>query len=200
MSARNRSFSFWKWFLFLALVAAALGGWFWYRNNSQDAPLDYKTAAVTRGNLTQAVTANGQLSAVKNVTVGSQVSGIITKIYVDFNSRVTNGQLVAEIDPSTYLQNITQSKAELANAQASLELAELNMRRARELHTNELIAAAEYDKTVVELHQSQAVVQMREASLKRVQVDLERTKIYAPIDGVVISRAVDEGQTVAASF
>jgi HlyD family secretion protein len=137
---------------------------------------------------------------VKNVTVGSQVSGIITKIHVDFNSRVTNGQLVAEIDPSTYLQNITQSEAEVANSKAALELAELNMRRARELRTNELISAAEYDKTVVELHQGEAVVQMREAALNKVKVDLARTKIYAPIDGVVISRAVDEGQTVAASF
>src|SRR5215510_6113971 len=108
MSARNRS-SIWKWLLFVVIAAAAVGAWLWYRNKNQDGPLDYKTAAITRGNLTQAVTANGQLSAVKNVTVGSQVSGIITKIYVDFNSRVTNGQLVAEIDPSTYLQNITQS-------------------------------------------------------------------------------------------
>jgi HlyD family secretion protein len=199
MSARKRS-STGKWLLGLALVAGAIGGWLWYRKQAQEDPLDYKTAVVTRGDLTQAVTANGQLSAVKNVTVGSQVSGIITKIHVDFNSRVTNGQLVAEIDPSTYLQNITQSEAEVSNAKAALELAELNMRRARELRTNELISAAEYDKTVVELHQGEAVVQMREASLNKVKVDLARTKIYAPIDGVVISRAVDEGQTVAASF
>src|SRR4030095_12137010 len=119
-----------KWLLGLALVAGAIGGWLWYRKQVQEDPLDYKSAAVTRGDLTQAVTANGQLSAVKNVTVGSQVSGIITKIHVDFNSRVTNGQLVAEIDPSTYLQNITQSEAEVANSKAGLELAELNMRRA----------------------------------------------------------------------
>ena len=199
MNARSR-WSASKWVLLVLVVAAAIGAWQWYRKQSQDSPLDYKTTGVTRNDITQTVTANGQLSAVKNVTVGSQVSGIITKLYVDFNSRVTNGQLVAEIDPSTFLQNITQSEADLANSQAAHELAQLNMRRAGELRTNELISAAEYDKTLVELHQSEAVVKMREAALAKVKVDLDRTKIYAPIDGVVISRAVDEGQTVAASF
>jgi HlyD family secretion protein len=190
----------WKWWILLLLVAAALGGWRWYAKRPTNTEPDYKTAAASRGDITQIVTANGQLSAVKSVTVGSQVSGIITEINVDFNSRVTNGQVIAQIDPSTYQQNITQSEAELANANASLELAELNMGRAKELRKSDLISAAEYDKTLVELHQAQAVVRLREASLKKTKVDLERTTIYSPIDGIVISRVVDVGQTVAASF
>jgi len=191
----------WKWLVLLVLLGGgAFGGWRWYQQQSKEAPIDYKTAAATRGDLTQAVTANGQINAVKNVAVGSQVSGIITDIKVDFNARVTNGQVIAQIDPSTYQQNIMQSEAELTNAVAGWELAALNLRRARALSTNNLIPMAEYDSALVALHQAEAVVKMREAVLKKSQVDLERTTIYAPIDGVVISRVVDVGQTVAASF
>jgi HlyD family secretion protein len=199
MTAKRRS-GWGKWVFLLLLVAAAAGGWWWYQQRNDNKEPDYKTATVVRGDITQSVTANGQLSAVKNVTVGSQVSGIITALGADFNSKVTNGQIIAQIDPSTYLQTITQTEAELANSQAALELAELNMRRARELRTNELIAASEFDKSTVELHQAQAGVRIREATVKKAKVDLERTTIYAPIDGIVISRAVDVGQTVAASF
>ena len=195
----KRSRAKWPWILAVIAVGGG-GGWWWFQARSQDAPLDYRTTPVSRGDITQAVTANGQLSAVTNVTVGSQVSGLIIDIRADFNSRVTNGQIVAQIDPDTYLQNITQTEAELANAAAGLELAELNMRRAKELRDSELVSAAEYDKTLVELHQAQAVVHMREAALNKAKVDLARTTIYAPIDGIVISRAVDKGQTVAASF
>jgi HlyD family secretion protein len=199
MTAKKRS-GWGKWVILLLLVGGGVGAWFWYSRQPQDNDADYKTAVVARGDITQSVTANGQLSAVKNVTVGSQVSGIITALGADFNSQVTNGQVVAQIDPSTYIQNITQTEAELANSKAGLELAELNLRRASELRTNQLIAASEYDKTLVELHQAEAAVKIREAAVKKSKVDLERTTIYAPIDGVVISRAVDVGQTVAASF
>ena len=199
MTARKR-FAPWKWLSILLLLGVAYAGWRWYQNRTDEALLDYKTATVTRGDLTQVVTANGQINTVKNVMVGSQVSGIITDIKVDFNSRVTNGQVIAQIDPSTYQQNIMLAEAELANSAAALELAQLNMRRVQVLRTNNLISASEYDQTLVTLHQAEAVVKMRDASLKRAQVDLERATIYAPIDGVVISRVVDVGQTVAASF
>lgn len=189
-----------KWLLMLVLLGGAVAAWFAYQKAHKEAPVDYKTATVSRGDLTQAVTANGQISPVKSVTVGSQVSGIITDIKVDFNSRVTNNQVIAQIDPSTYDQNITQAEADLANAKAGWELTDVNMRRAKELRTSELISAADYDKCVADLHQADAVVKMREALVKKAKVDLERTTIYAPIDGVVISRVVDVGQTVAASL
>lgn len=197
---RKKRFGPWKWILLLLVLAGAFVAWRWYGKRSKETPVEYKTATVARGDITQVVTANGQINAVKNVTVGSQVSGIITDIKVDFNSRVTNGQVIAQIDPSTYEQNITQAKAELANAAAGLELAQLNWKRAQALRTNNLIPEADYDSALVAMHQAEAVVKMREASLKKADVDLERTIIYAPIDGVVISRVVDVGQTVAASF
>lgn len=180
-------------------LAAAFVGWRWYKQPSQPA-IDYKTAAITRGDLTQAVTANGQLSPVKNVAVGSQVSGIITDMRADFNSKVTNGQIIAQIDPSTYQQNITQTEAELANSRAALEYADINARRGKELLANKLIAPSEHEKLIADLHQAEAGVKMREALLQKARVDLERATIYSPIDGIVISRMVDIGQTVAASF
>src|SRR6185436_10109215 len=111
MPAKKR-FGWVKWVLVLVLVAGPWFGWQRYKQPSENA-IDYRTNTVARGDITQSVTANGQLMAVKNVQVGSQVSGIITDIKVDFNSRVTNGQVIAQIDPSTYQQNITQSEAEL---------------------------------------------------------------------------------------
>ena len=198
MSSKKR-FGWVKW-LFLVLLAA--GGWFgwrWYKQPGKT-PIDYRTATVARGDITQSVTANGQLMAVKNVQVGSQVSGIITDLKVDFNSRVTNGQVIAQIDPSTYEQVITQSEAELANAKAAWQLANVSARRAKELNADKLISAAELDKALADVQQADAVVKMREALLQKAKVDLERTTIYSPIDGIVISRMVDVGQTVAASF
>ncbi len=190
----------WKWLILFVLLGGGFAAWYWYQQGHKETAVDFKTAPVARGDLTQVVTANGQISPVMTITVGSQVSGIITAIKVDFNSRVTNGQVIAQIDPSSYDQIITQSDADLANAQAGAELTLLNMRRARELRTNELISASDFDKAVADLHQAEAVVKMREALLKKAKVDLERTTIYAPIDGIVISRVVDVGQTVAASL
>src|SRR6266496_5181275 len=154
MAVRKRS-SAWNWLLVLLLLGGGIGGWRWYAKRPANSAPDYKTATVTKGDITQVVTANGQLSAVKSVSVGSQVSGIITEIKVDFNSRVTNHQVIAQIDPSTYQQNITQSEAELAGTKAALELAEVNMRRASALRTNQLISASEYDTTLVALHQAE---------------------------------------------
>jgi HlyD family secretion protein len=162
--------------------------------------ISFRTAAVTRADVIQSVTANGELAAVKTVQVGCQVSGMIKELLVDYNSVVTNGQVIARLDPATFEQNLAQADAELATAKAALELAEVNFRRAEALHREKLIADSEFDKTQAELSQSRANVKMREASLNRARVDLERTTITAPIDGVVITRTVNVGQTVAANF
>ncbi len=199
MTAKRKS-GLLKWSVLLALVVCAYVGWKWYSGKSKTTTVEYKNVPVSRGDITQTVTANGQLSPVKSVTVGSQVSGIIVDINVDFNSTVTNGQVLAQIDPSTYKQNLTQAEAELASTMATLEHAQLNYKRAKELRANDLISQSDFETTEVELHQAQATVKMREASVNNAKVNLERTTIYSPIDGVVISRAVDAGQTVAASF
>lgn len=188
------------WIVLLVLIAAGGGYYYWRTKHPSKKPVEFKTAEVVRGDIIQAVTANGQLSPVKSVQVGTQVSGIIMDIMVDFNSAVTNGQVIAQIDPSTYKQNITQSEADLQNAQAALEYAQVNFKRATELLAAKLIPPADYDKAIADLHQAQAVVKTREASLNKSKVDLERATIYAPVDGIVISRNVDVGQTVAASF
>jgi HlyD family secretion protein len=198
--ATKKKFGWLKWVLIALVLGGGFAGWRLYEKRPKNETPDYKTDAVSRGDVTQMVTANGQLTPVKNVTVGTQVSGIVKEVLVDFNAQVTNGQVIAQIDPSTYEQNITQSEADLASAQAALEYAEMNHRRAKELRANDLVSPADFDKTVVDLHQAEAVLKMRDASLKKSKVDMERTTIYAPIDGVVISRNVDVGQTVAASF
>ena len=196
----NKRFSWGKWLLILLLLGTAGVGWWFYSDQKKDDAPEFKTTTVARGDIVQAVTANGQINAVKNVAVGTQVSGIITEIKVDFNSRVTNGQVIARIDPSTYDQNITQAQAEVANAKASEFLAEINFKRAKELWDAKLIPRSDYDKAEADQRQAQAVVQTRQAGLKRAQVDLDHATIYSPIDGMVISRNVDVGQTVAASF
>ncbi len=189
-----------KWFLILLVLGGAAAGGFIYLKRSKETPVDFKTATISRGDLTQAVTANGQLSPVINVQVGSQISGIINEIKVDFNSKVKQGDVIAQIDPATYDQGVSQADADLMSAKAALELAQINNRRAQELRKNELIAVSDADKALADLHQAEATVKMRDAALQKAKVDLARTTIYAPISGVVISRNVDVGQTVAASF
>jgi len=190
-----------KWLAGLFLIGGGLawGGW-WYLQRSRNAPTDFKTAAAARGDILQTVTANGQISPVKSVTVGSQISGQILDIKVDFNSRVKENDVLAQIDPSTYQRSVAQAEAQVLSAKASRELTEVNYRRATNLLQNNLIPAADADKAVADLHQAEASVKMDEANLESRKVDLERTTIRAPIDGVIISRNVDVGQTVAASF
>ncbi|MEI6085356.1 MAG: efflux RND transporter periplasmic adaptor subunit [Verrucomicrobiota bacterium] len=189
-----------KWLVILAIVAGAIGGgWWWWKRRANDAP-QYQTTAVVRGDLTQLVTATGQLNPVLNVQVGSQISGIIDKLFVDFNSPVKAGQVIALIDPSTYQANLLQAEADLASVNAALELAKINESRAKELLAKELIPPSDYDKSIAGLHQAEATVKQKEASRAKVKIDLDRCTITAPVDGIVISRNVDVGQTVAASL
>jgi HlyD family secretion protein len=197
---KNGKSSWIKWvFILLILGGSATAGYkFWQK--SQTSPPEYKTTTISRGDVTQSVTASGQLNPVMTVQVGSQVSGILKKVLVDFNSLVTNGQVVAQLDPATYEANLLQAEAELANAEAGLELAQLNAERAKKLSAESLISKADADKAIADLHQAEASVKIRRASVEKVRVDVSRTTIYSPIDGVVISREVDVGQTVAASL
>jgi HlyD family secretion protein len=189
-----------RWISLLLVLAAIGGGTYWYITTHREPAVEYQTAAVTRGDLTQVVTATGQLGPVVNVQVGSQISGIIKKLPVDYNSVVKSNEVIAIIDPSTYEVNVLKAEAELANAKANLTLAEVQARRADELFTNNLISASDHDTAKAQLLQAEAVVQSDEATLRNARVQLSYCTIYAPVDGVVISRNVDVGQTVAASF
>lgn len=187
-----------KWLVVPVLVVA--GGGYWYVKQSREQTPQYQTAPVLRGDLEQVVTATGSLTPLTNVDVGSQISGIIKEILVDFNSPVKAGQVVARIDSSFYEADLKSAEADLASARAALELAQLNARRAETLFRDKLISQAEYDSAIAQLHQAEAAVRVREATVQRVRVNLERCTIYSPVDGVVISRRVDVGQTVAASL
>ena len=189
-----------KWVIVLAVVGVVVGGGWWYWQSGRDGKAEYQTEIVTRGDLIQFVTATGQLNPETNVTVGSQISGIISHLYADWNSHVTNGQVVAEIDPATYLANFQQVQSDLANTKAALELAQVNARRAKELFDSKLIPQSDYDTAVANLHQAEATVLNKQAAVANAQVNLDRCTIVSPVDGVVISRNVDVGQTVAASL
>lgn len=186
------------------LILGALGGggyYLWTKYGStEEAAVVYRTSTVSRGKLTQVVTAAGQINALLTVQVGSQISGTLSKIYVDFNSPVKAGQVVAELDPATYRAVVAQGEGDVASARAALELARLNEARKKELRASNLASPADYDKALADLHQAEAMEKVKLAALERSKVDLGRCTILAPIDGIVITRKVDPGQTVAASL
>lgn len=200
MSTRgNHSWMRRLWVWGLLATGLGYGGWSWWQHHPTAAP-NYQTTHVSRGEITKAITASGQLNPLVQVQVGSQISGNIKKLLVDFNSTVTEGQVVAELDPATYEANYLQAQGNLANARAYLEFAELQEKRTRELQANKLNPVAEYEKAQADLHSAQANVTIHEGALKKAAVDLARCTIYSPISGIVLSRNVDVGQTVAASL
>src|SRR5881296_1266137 len=161
---------------------------------------NYQTTTVTRGPITQAVTATGTLNPVVNVQVGSQVSGNIAKLFADFNSQVKTGQVVAQIDPALFQATVTQAEGDVASAQAALELARVNGKRTQDLFARKTSSQADLDQAMANLHQAEANVKIKQGALDKAKADLEHCTITSPIDGVVISRSVDVGQTVAASL
>jgi len=184
----------------LVILGGVVVGGVAYVKRPKDPDLDFKTAQVAHGEITQVVTANGALNPVRTVTVGSQISGIITELKVDFNSKVREGDELVKIDPATYERALARAVADLANSQAGLELAKFNAKRSKQLYAEKLISESEFEQVEVALQQADANVKIRQASVDSAKVDLDRTTIYAPISGMVISRKVDAGQTVAASF
>ena len=197
--AAKKNGGWWKWLILILIAGLVAGGIWYFKQRKSDAP-EYQTETVQPGNLVQTVTATGTLNPVVNVTVGSQVSGRISDLYVDYNSEVTKGQVIAEIDPSNYKAALEQATADLANAQANLELQQVQYRRSSELYTNNLISGSDYDIALASLHQAEATVKIKEASVHNAVVNLNYCKIVSPVNGVVISRAVELGQTVASSF
>src|SRR5215813_2713444 len=188
------------WVVALLVFGGGAAAAIWYFVADHESASQYQTAQVTRGDLIQSVTASGQLNPVVNVQVGSQISGRINKILVDFNSEVKSNQVIAHIDPASYQAAVLRAEADVANAKANLALAEVQSTRANSLFTNNLISASDHDTAVAQAQQAAAQLLSAEAALTNSKVDLSRCTIFAPVDGVVISRNVDVGQTVAASF
>ena len=189
-----------RFFPWLALLAGLFIIAFVVRQCRNGGAANYQTATITRGPITQAVTATGTLNPVVNVQVGSQVSGNIAKLFVDFNSQVKAGQVVAQIDPALFQATVTQAEGDLANAQAALELAKVNAKRTQDLFAKKTSSEADVDQAMATLHQAEANVKIKQGALDKAKADLDHCTITSPIDGVVISRSVDVGQTVAASL
>ena len=199
----------------VVILAVAAGGWYvWGKNRQANADTGFRTATVERGDIRVAISATGTLSAISTVTVGSQVSGQVTDVLVDFNDRVEKGQVLARIDPSTYEAQIEQGSAQIASAQAQLRQSQATLANARadynrkaELGRQKLVSQADVDLARTALQQAQAQVnsataQIRQqtASTQTTRVNLQRTVIRSPVDGVVLTRKIEPGQTVAASL
>ena len=186
--------------VFILILGAGIwwGSRFWGSADATLPPLH--TVEVDRGEVSRRVVAHGTLQPVQKVTVGSQVSGIIEDIMVDFNARVTRGQVIAQIDPSTFAAAVSSARAELESAEAGLKLARMNWERVQELRAQQFIAPSEVDQASATLHQAEAQVRVRRHALERAERELDRCTITSPTDGMVISRNVDVGQTVAASL
>jgi HlyD family secretion protein len=187
-------------FLLLLVVAAAGAAWWQW---GRDAPADgtrYRTQAVDRGDVVQTITANGTLSPLTVVEVGTQVSGTVYKVHADFNDEVEEGQVLAELDPALLQATLKESEANLENARATLELARSNVARTEALFRKNLAPDSDLDQARERVKVGQAQVKIAEAKVERDRTNLRYAVIRSPIGGVVINRAVNVGQTVAASF
>jgi len=177
--------------LAIALLAIFGGG-----NNK----VKYRTEAVTRGDMRAVVTATGTVNPVTTVLVGTQVSGTLKALYADFNSRVKKGQMIAQIDPAFFETQLAQARANTDRAQAALRDAERLMNQNKALFARNLVAKNDYEAALTNYDSAKAQLAQAQAALQAAETNLNYTKIYSPVDGIVISRNVDVGQTVAASF
>lgn len=183
----------------VALVVAAGGFWIWKKSTANAAPT-YRFATIEKGDLEAAVSATGTLSAVTTVQVGTQVSGKITEILVDFNDHVKKGQLIARIDPTLPEQAVRDAQAGLERNQAELEQSEREYTRNEQLFQRKVLTEIEFNNAKYALAVARANVKSAQVALDRAKQNLSYTQIYAPIDGIVVERTVELGQTVVASM
>ncbi|MEY4505308.1 MAG: hypothetical protein RL154_1608 [Pseudomonadota bacterium] len=185
-----------------ALLVAGLAIFFGYKyyTNSVAEKERFKLAKVEIKNITQTVSANGTINPVSMISIGTQVSGTVQKLFVDYNSYVKEGQILAELDPVLFKAQLAQSKAEVSSAIASVDLANANLKRADELFSKGYISRQEYDQAVQTQRASKASLDLSRAKENKDQSNLNFSVIRSPVAGIVVDRQVDIGQTVAASF
>jgi HlyD family secretion protein len=189
-----------RWIVVGVVVLAAAGAFTLWKARSKGEGPRYRTAVVERGSIRSVVSATGTIEPVVQVQVGSQVSGTVSKLYADFNSLVKQGQLLLQLEPSSFRARSAQAEATVARAQAALKESKRQLRRSQELVKDNYVSQADVEAAEVDVDQKQADLKQAEAQLQAASVDLANTTIRAPIDGVVIARSVDVGQTVAASL
>lgn len=183
------------------VVLATIAGGSWYLwTQKSDKPPEFNTVKISRGDVIQVVTASGDIQPVISVDVSSQVSGLIKEVLVDYNSPVKQGDVLARLDPATYEQRLKQAEADLQSTVANNTLARINFERVRDLRKKELVSQQELDQSEAQLAQSNAQLLTRQASVEDAKVNLGRCTIYAPIDGLVMSKVAEVGKTVAASL
>lgn len=196
-----RTLFFNKWTLFIVIISLGLGAYFFWQKTQELPPeAKYKMQTIEKGNLIQSVSANGTLNPLVLVTVGTQISGKVIKLHVDFNDRVEEGQILAELDPSLLNAQLAQSEANVKSAEATLELAMANNKRAKELFAKEYISKQEFDVSTQSLKSATAALELARAQRQKDQTNQAYTIIRSPVSGVVVDRQIDVGQTVAASL
>ncbi len=187
--------------LAILLLACIIAGYYFYKNSAKKNAEDvYKLQEVTMGDVEQSVSANGTINPVTLVSVGTQVSGRVSKLYVDFNDKVDKGQVLLELDDALLKAQIAQTEGTVRNAEASVELAKANEARFRSLYTQEYVSHMELDQAIQALKSANAQLQTARAQLQRDKTNLGYSIIRSPVSGVVVDRQIDVGQTVAASF
>ena len=187
------------WIAVVVIVIVAVAAWA-MSGGKKEEDINFKEEKVALKTLQNSVTATGTIEAVTSVTVGTQVSGIVNKLYVDYNSQVKKGQVIAELDKTNLLSELNTAKANLASAQSSLNYQAANMERYKTLYKKGLVSADEYENALLTYRQAKEQVASSKENVQRAQTNLGYATITSPIDGTVISKSVEEGQTVAASF
>ena len=187
------------WIAIAVIIVIILGVWK-CSGGKKEEKVTFETAKVEKGNIQTSITATGTIEPVTSVTVGTQVSGIVSRLYVDYNSVVKRGQVIAELDRTNLISELNAQKANLASAQSSLNYQESNFKRYQTLYEKGLVSADEFESARLQYQQAREQVAQSRESVQRAQTNLGYATITSPIDGVVLSKAVEEGQTVAASF
>ena len=189
-----------KVWIAVAVVVAILIAWSLFSGGKKESKVTFDTAKAEKTSISTSITATGTIEPVTSVTVGTQVSGIVSHLYVDYNSVVKKGQVIAELDRTNLISELTAQKASLASAQSSLNYQQSNFERYKTLFDKGLVSADEFESARLQYQQAKEQVAQSRESVQRAQTNLGYATITSPIDGVVLSKSVEEGQTVAASF
>lgn len=187
------------WYIAATVIIVAVAAWM-LSGKQKDVQIQFKTEKAAKANIQNSVTATGTIEPVTSVTVGTQVSGIVSKLFVDYNSVVKKGQVIAELDKTNLISELNTSKANLASAQSSLKYETDNYNRYKTLFDKGLVSADEYETAKLSYDKAKQTVATAKESVAKAQTNLGYATITSPIDGVVLSKSVEEGQTVAASF
>ncbi len=187
------------WIAMIAVVVIAVAAWL-LSGSKEKEQISFKQEKAAAHTLQTSITATGTIEAVTSVTVGTQVSGIVNKLYVDYNSVVKKGQVIAELDKTNLISELNTSKANLASAESKLNYETANMKRYQTLYKKGLVSADDYENALLTYRQAKEQVASSKENVQKAQTNLGYATITSPIDGTVISKSVEEGQTVAASF